>query len=334
MARRGSRTRVALVLISFLLPGLSARGAPPEEATPLSVQAIDVPINVFDVAYGYYGGWVASDGIGDRLLDLTFEGTVIRSTPLNLLVVAIYPANGEYDSAGNARVGFNAGPTIRGAILRDGYLAQGSALAVRPDDNGGTASRAFSQINLFKSDFIYSLNPVTLTSGKPSGMDSGPGGKFYLGFTTGIQIVSIDGTTSALANYSGNVNAIRGCGDWLWVGTTSSLDWVAVTNGTANVMRYPTATSIRSVDCGGNGSVVATGDLGYLYYINPKLSLSKTYQVQGATNPKVALGPGPAVRGLILDVGGLKSFSLGETYAADRDTSPVRLLAPSIRFNF
>jgi hypothetical protein len=317
--------------------------APAPAATPLSVRVLEAPINVFDVAYGYYGGWVASDGIGDRLLDLAFDGSVLRSDPLNLLVINLYPANQKYyfnalDSVGRHQVGYRANFTSRGAILQTGFLSQGSSLAVRPDENGATASRALSGLTLFKSDFLYSLNPISL-QGQPRGMDYSFDAKLYVGFTTGIRVFSQDGTSSPLAGYSGNVNAVRGCGDRLWVGTTNSLDWVAVANGTASVMRYPTTTSIFSVDCGGNGSVVATGDLGSLYYINPTLNVFKSFQVQGAVNlVKIALGPGRNPRGLLLDFsnnqGTLKSFGLTDAYSADRDTAPVRLPTPTIRLNF
>ncbi|HKF43406.1 MAG TPA: hypothetical protein VKG01_09915 [Thermoanaerobaculia bacterium] len=312
-------------------------------AEPLVIRDIEAPTNFFDVAYGNYGGWVASDGIGDQLLDLTFGGSVIRTAPLNLLVVNLYPADGKYffnavDSNGRFHVGYEAKFTVRGAFLPNGFLSQGSSLAVRPDDNGATTSSALSQGNLFKADQIYTLTPVTL---KPQlrGMDVGPGGNFYLGYSSGIQVVTPQGTSSDLGGYSATVNAVKGCGDGIWVGTANSIDWVTVSNGVGSFMRYTTSTPILSIDCGGNGSAVATGALGTLYYVNPALNTFQSFQVQGATNlVKVALGPGVSPRGLVLDFSGglgtLKSFTLPATYGVTRDTFPTRLISPSIRSLF
>ncbi|HKA35830.1 MAG TPA: hypothetical protein VKH43_03370 [Thermoanaerobaculia bacterium] len=316
----------------------------PLAAEPLVIRDLDAPVNILDVAYGYYGGWAATDGIGDQILDLTFTGGILRTAPLNLYMVNIYPADGKYffnaaDSNGRFRVGFEKNFNVRGTFLPAGFLSQGSSLAVRPDDNGATTSNQFAQANLFKADQIYSLTPLTLKPQLRGGMDVGPLGYFYVGYSSGIQVVSPDGTSSTLGNYAANVTAIRACGDGLWVGTSASIDWVTVSNGIGSLMRYPTQNGILSVDCGGNGSAVASGTLGTLYYVNPAQSVFQGFQVQGGTNLiKVALGPGVAVRGLVLDsangLGTLKSFSLNAAYGITRDTTTNRLQPLAIRTVF
>jgi hypothetical protein len=329
-------------------PESPQRGSP--EAAPPAAQVLVVPavreaLGPLDVIYGFNGAWVVSDGILDQFLDVSFNGTILRSARVNLYAINLYGAAGKtyfnaLDSNGRQRVGFEFRGNLRGAFLPDGYFNQGSSLAVRADDNGVTGSRSVPGFSLFKADLIYSLKPV-IAFGPTRGLDAGPGGNFYAGLPTGIQIISPDGISSLLANYSASVNSIRACGDWLWVGTTNSLDWVAVANGAASVMRFPTPTSILSVDCGGNGSVLATGDQASLYYINPALNLSKSFTVQGAnTMVKIAEGPGTTPRALILDfnlsntTSLLRSLVLSDSYAADRNTSSTRLIQPSLRFNF
>ena len=341
------------LLAGALCFGASAAGAQQEMPPSGSPQAVDAPAlavrgveeapNFFDVAYGNYGGWVAADGVGDQLLDLTFTGSVIRTASLRLLVVNIYPANGKYffnaaDAEGRFRVGYERKLEVHGAFLPNGFLSQGSSLAVRGDDNGATVSGGLSSANLFKADQIYSLTPLTL---KPQlrGMDVGPGGNFYVGYSSGIQVITPSGGSSDLPGYSANVNTVRSCGDGLWVGTSNSLDWLTLSNGVASFTRYPTSTGVLSVDCGGNGSVIGTGAQGFLYYVNPAQGGLQTFQVQGGTNMvKVALGPGLSPRGLILDfvggIGTLKSFSLSTTYGVTRDTTPGRLPNPTIRTLF
>ena len=320
----------------------SSKGAFPEAAAPAVFQALDVALNVYDVSYGFNGGWAASDGLLDRIVELKYNGDVIRSVSLNLLVTNLYSAADKnyfnaLDATGAPRVGFEWRGRVSGTLLRPGALTQGGDLAVRADDTGFSLSPSLSSGQFFNKDYIYSSLSVTLSGARRTAL--GPDGKFYVGSGTGLTTVDDLQNVQVIKGYSADVRALTGCGGGLWTGTPNSLDWITVSDGQASVTRFTTSTAINWVDCGGNGSAVAVGANRSLYYVNPSQSVFRGFSVPGSGNlVKVSLGWSTTPKGFLLDVtgnqGSLGSFTLSESYSPERNTAASRLprLEPRLLF--
>src|SRR5262249_49482808 len=124
--------------------------------------------NVYGVKWGVDGSFIASDGNQDRFVWLSPSGVTMRSQPLNLLTFNLFPQNAKtffnaFNANGDSLVGYAFGSNVVTQPLGSGFLNQGGALAVKPDESGISLSYALSALESFQKSLVLSPPKTIVT---------------------------------------------------------------------------------------------------------------------------------------------------------------------------
>lgn len=349
-----ARIRFSLLLgLIFFLAGSASLAEPPPQDPPAQVSVEAAPL-FGDVVFGNEGRWVASDVTSGRLDWIAFNGNVVQISFLGVDAANLYTGAGRgfFIGPDANKVPMYGGyitlPTFKAmrAALPQGFLSQGGGLAVSPNGYGVALSRSLSSVFVFQKD--YALPPITLTvPGSARAIDFGPGGNFYIGTSSGAQVLLPNFTVTPLPNYTGNTTAVKGCGGKLWFGgfqpSIDYLDWWESPGDDYLAARFrrffTTPSQISSIDCGQNGTAIAVGSNRMLFYVDPNAAVPvRPFSIPGTGELiKVSVGPGTVPSGLILDsLGNLGNFTLPADirYPSDSNSAPTRLPNLNLRTLF
>ena len=360
MARRGfsgpGRMRARISLPAGLIAGLFAAAAAsqePREAVASRASALDCPTpqvlvsprlvevslansRIIDVQYGFGGFFVATDGQQDRVIELDATGNVKSSVNLGLFAFNLFPVNGKtyfsaFDANSRSLVGFLAGSKVTSQLLPGGFLNQGSALAVRPDEEFGIIVSGFlSELQTFRKELVLATPSVVTSPGKAATVAVAPwDGSFLVGYTSsqgasGLGTFQANGTVTPLVSLPAAANVLVPCGDWLFVGGVKLLARVKVSDGGITMEVTPIPFDIYGASCWQDESVVFVGQ-GRRFGVDYRSGVTQIFTAGGTGNLLgVATAPGGAPNAMFLNVfnnvGSLISAQLPYQAPADRNS--------------
>ncbi|HKA35827.1 MAG TPA: hypothetical protein VKH43_03355 [Thermoanaerobaculia bacterium] len=314
--------------------------------TPVSSPAFGPPLGIGSfatIAWGPEGNFIAGDVIGDRLLTISPDGSIVKSLPLNLFVTNVaVAANSVYFNAFDrngwsnvGRIGTGGGPPQTEQLV-NGFLDQGAALAVRPDGIVATVSASRAEAWVLPK----TLTPFTKASlgagNTPVAASVLPDGNFSINYNTpsgggGVKVVTPEGAVRDGPLFPTRTGAAVVCATGVWYGGVNFVYIGTIKNGVA------TATVSVSTPFGPIFSFSCTADNRVAYVAQGRniglmdaSGAIENYTVPGSGEfIGVAVAPGNVPSGFVLELNNgqakARTFQLPGQFAADPNSSSCRV---------